>query len=130
MTTTTASKNNRFKWSKQQLCTCIMLFSTLLWHLLHDYDVKPPTTTNFPSSFFNLNKILKNSTPGKVACNWHIERVQIHPIKFERKQIHFFSDVFTAAVVVALLKVPIIESLSFTYAANSKCQIQVESVSK
>ena len=49
---------------------------------------------------FELNKILKNSTPGKVAHNWHIERVQIDAIKFERTQIHFFSDVFPAVVVV------------------------------
>ena len=47
-----------------------------------------------------LNKILKNSTPGKVACIWHIERVQIDAIKFERTQIYFFTDVFTAVVVV------------------------------
>ena len=80
--------------------TCITLFSTFLWRPLHDYDVKLPnltfyggrghTMTNFPSSFLNLNKILKNSTPGNVACIWHIERVQIDAIKFERTQIHFF----------------------------------------
>ena len=35
----------------------------------------------------NLNKIFKNSTPGKVACIWHIDRVQIDAIKFERRQI-------------------------------------------
>ena len=44
--------------AKQQLCTCITLFSTFLWRPLHDYDVKPAnatfyggrkhTTTNFP----------------------------------------------------------------------------------
>ena len=44
----------------------------------------------FSFLFLNLNKILKNSTPGKVACIWHIERVQIDAIKFERTQIHFF----------------------------------------
>ena len=46
-----------------------------------------------------------NSTPGKVACIRHIERVQIDAIKFERTQIPFFSDVFTA-VVALLLKIP------------------------
>ena len=35
----------------------------------------------------------------KVARIWHIERVQIDVTKFERTQIHFFSDVFTAVVV-------------------------------
>ena len=48
----------------------------------------------------NLNKILKNSTPGKVAYLWHIERVQIEAIKFERTQILFFTNVFTAVVIV------------------------------
>ena len=47
-----------------------------------------------------MNKALKNSTPGKVAYIWRIERFQIDAIKFERTQIHFFSDVFTVVVVV------------------------------
>ena len=49
----------------------------------------------------HLNKILKNSSPGKVACIWHIERVQIDAIKFKRTQIHFF---FTAVVFVVAFK--------------------------
>ena len=56
----------------------------------------------FSFLFLNLNKILQNSTPGNVACILHIEKVQIDAIKFERTQIHFFSDVFTAAVVVVV----------------------------
>ena len=45
----------------------------------------------FSFNFLNLNKILKNSTPGKVACIWHIERVQIDDInKFERTQTFFY----------------------------------------
>ena len=54
----------------------------------------------FSFLFLNLNKILKNSTPGKVAIIWHIERIQIYAIKFERSQIHFFTYAFTAVVVV------------------------------
>ena len=34
-----------------------------------------------------LNKILKNSTPGNVACIWKIERVQIDLSLKERKFI-------------------------------------------
>ena len=85
--------------------------------LVHFFDVHCTTTTlNLPTwrfmedrwtyddkfsfLFLNLNKTLKNSTPGNVACIWHIERVQIDAIKFERTQIHFFSDFFTAVVVV------------------------------
>ena len=47
-----------------------------------------------------MNKAFKNSTPGKVAYIGRIERFQIDAIKFERTQIHFFSDVFTAVVVI------------------------------
>ena len=72
-------------WAKQLLCTCITLFSTFLWRPLQDYDVKPPngtfcggrghTTTNFSFSNWTCIKALKNSTPGKVAYIWRIERV-------------------------------------------------------
>ena len=50
----------------------------------------------------NLNKILKNSTPGEIAYIWQIERVQIDAIKFEKTQIEFFQRLFTAAVVIVV----------------------------
>ena len=37
-----------------------------------------------------MGKVPKNSTPGKVAYIWQIERFQIDFIKFERTQIYFF----------------------------------------
>ena len=49
-----------------------------------------------------MDKALNNSTPGKVAYIWRIEKFQIDAIKFEGTQIRFFSDVFTAIVVVKL----------------------------
>ena len=53
--------------------------------LVHFCDVHCTTTSwNLPSTVF------KNSNPGKVACFWHIERVQIDAIKFERAQIRSF----------------------------------------
>ena len=48
----------------------------------------------FSLLFWYLNKIPKNSTPGKVTCIWHIERVQIDTTKFEKMQIHFFYQLF------------------------------------
>ena len=51
-----------------------------------------------------LNKILKNSTPGKVACIWHIEQVQIDATKRERTQIHFLLT-FSLPSSSSLLKV-------------------------
>ena len=50
--------------------------------------------------FLNQIKFLKNSTPGNIVGIWHIEQLQIDAIKFERMQIHFFTDVFTAVIVV------------------------------
>ena len=48
----------------------------------------------------NMDKALNNSTPGKVVYIWRIERFQIDTIKFVKTQIHFFSDVFSAVVIV------------------------------
>ena len=47
-----------------------------------------------------MDEALKKLTPRKVAYIWRIERFQTDAIKFERTQIHSFSDVFTAVVVV------------------------------
>ena len=43
----------------------------------------------FSLLYFNMDKALKNSIPGKVAYIWLIEPFQIEVIKFERTQIHF-----------------------------------------
>ena len=87
--------------------------------LVHFFDVYCTTTTwnlliwrlwrtwtyydEFPFIFSSLYKIVRNSTSGKVACIWHTERIQIDATKFERTQIHFFTVVFTAVVVVIAL---------------------------
>ena len=86
--------------------------------LVHFFDVhcttttwKPPnatfcggrghTTTHFPFSIWTWIKPLRIQLHWrKVAYIWIIERFPIDAIKFERTQIHFFSDVFTAVVVV------------------------------
>ena len=49
--------------------------------------------------YLNMDKVVKNSTPRKLAYIWRIVRFQIDAIKFERTQIQFFSDVLTAVVV-------------------------------
>ena len=79
--------------------------TTTTWNLLICRFMEDVNIRRRSFLFLNLNKILKNSTLGKVACIWHIERVQIDATKFERTQIHFFTNVFTAVVVV-LAKVP------------------------
>ena len=60
-------------------------------------------TTNFPSSFWTWMKSFKNSTPGKVACIWHIEGVQIRLSLKERKFI--FSLTVSPPSSSSLLKV-------------------------
>ena len=57
----------------------------------------------FSFLFLNLSKLLKNSTPGKVVCIWHIERVQIDTIK-ERKCIFLLTLSLPSSST--LLKIP------------------------
>ena len=88
--------NNNIKkqlvlWAKQLL--------TRYWRPLYDYDAKSPNATffgelehtNFLSLFLNLDKFLKNSTPGEISYIWQIERVQIDAIKFKRTEIYFLA---------------------------------------
>ena len=74
--------------SKQLLCTCMTLFSTLT-----SITGRGHTKTKFSLLYLNMDKALKNSTPEKVAY--------IDATKFGRTQIHFFGDVFTAVVIVS-----------------------------
>ena len=61
-------------------------WNLLIWRFMEDVNILRRISLHL----FSLNKILKNSTPGKVACMWHTERIQIDAIKFERTQIVFF----------------------------------------
>ena len=55
-----------------------------------------------------MDKILKNSTPGKVALIWHIERVQIDEIKFEKRNFIFLATSHCpSSISSSLLKLPI-----------------------
>ena len=121
----TIDNNNNTKkklvlWAKQLLCMCITLFSTFLWHPLHDYDVKPPnamfyggcghTTTNFPSSIWtwinHLRIQLQEKLPtfDELSCS----KKKIEVIKFERRQIHLsFLVMFSLPSLSSLLKIPI-----------------------
>ena len=74
-----------------------MTWNLPIWRFTEDMEYYD----EFPFIFLSLSKILKNSTPGKVTCIWHIEQIQIDAIKFERTQIHFFTVIFTAVVILA-----------------------------
>ena len=113
-TTTTATSKNNWFYEQNNSSARASRF------LVHFFDVHCTTTTwnllvwrlwrtwtyddEFSFLFLNLNKILKNSTPGKVACIWHIERVKIDVIKFEKTQIHFLAiEVFTTVVTTVVV---------------------------
>ena len=84
-----------------------MHYKTTTWNLL--FDVLWRTWTyddEFSSLFLNLNKILKKPTPGKVAYIWHIERVQIDAIKFEKNANSVFLATFSLPSSLSLHKVP------------------------
>ena len=105
---------------QQNNCACSARASRFL---VHFFDVHYTTMTwNLPlrrfmkdvdilrqifSSLFEQDKALKNSTPGKVAYIWRIERFQIDAIKFETTKIHFFL-VMLSLPLSSLLKVSII----------------------
>ena len=60
----------------------------------------------FSCLYLNIDKALKNLTPGKVAYIYRIERFQIDAIKIERTQIHFLV-MFSLPLSQSMLKVPI-----------------------
>ena len=68
-----------------------LVHSNYLWRPLHDYDVQPPNATFQRGRghwqwqiflYLNMDKSLKNSTPGKVAYIWRTERFQIDAMEF------------------------------------------------
>ena len=87
--------------------------------LVHFFDVHCTTTTwnlliavlwrtwtcddEFSFLFLNLNKILKNWTPGKVACIWYIERVQIERLSLKEREL-IFSPTFSLPSSSSLLR--------------------------
>ena len=64
-------------------------YTTMTWNLpmrcfIQDVD-------KFSLLYLNMDlKALKNSTPGKIALIWQIQRFQIDAIKFKRTQINFY----------------------------------------
>ena len=78
---------------------------------LHDYGMKLPnftfyggrkqvTMNNFSFLILHLSGVPKSSTPGKFTNIWQFQRVGINTTRFEKRRIHFRSDVFTAIAVV------------------------------
>ena len=107
-------KSNRFRLTKQQLCTCITLFCTLLSRrctTTMNYDVIMPNypfcrgrkhqkTTFF---FFSWTLILSFRIQLQklaLANSWRIKGDGISAIKFEAARTHFLSDVFVVVAVV------------------------------
>ena len=98
-------KSYRFILAKQQLCTCITLFCTLLcrrcttttWKCLISRFVKDK---NFLFLFLNFDTVLRIQLQKNISSIWGIKQDGISAIKFEAARIHFLSDVFVALDVV------------------------------
>ena len=98
---------------KTTALTCITLFSTFLWCPLHDYDVKAPnltfyggrghTTTNFPSSFWTWIKSLRIQLQEKSPAFDILNGTKQTRLSLKERKFIFFSDVFTAVVVVVIV---------------------------
>ena len=114
-TTTTFSRNNRFndQNNSSALASRFLVhffdvhrttstWNLLIWRFIEDVDIRRQIFL----PLFELENILKNSTPGKVAYIWYVERVQIDAIKFERTKIHFLAT-FSLPWSSSLLKVPL-----------------------
>ena len=91
--------------------------ATTTWNLLMPRSMKDVNIQRliFLFLFLNLDKVLKNSTSGKIAYIWQIEQVQRDATKFERMQIRLFSNVFTAVVIVAKALYSYSEKLRVTH---------------
>ena len=113
-TTTTFSRNNRFndQNNSSALASRFLVhffdvhcktwtWNLLIWRFIEDVDIRRQIFL----PLFELENILKNSTPGKVAYIWYVERVQIDEIKFERTKIHFLAT-FSLPWSSSLLKIP------------------------
>ena len=50
--------------------------------------------------FLNLDKALRNSTPGEFACIRQRKRDGVMAMKIEKLQIHFLSNVLPAVAVL------------------------------
>ena len=60
-----------------------------MWRFIKDMNNRMANKL-FLFLFLNLDKVLKNWTPGTIANIWQIQLVQIDTIKFERMQLFIF----------------------------------------
>ena len=85
-----------FLEKENSLETLIAIFENVsrksfFWLIMKNFEISVLTA----NSRYLQTAALKNSTLGKVASIWRIERFQINAIKFDRTQIHFFSVMFS-----------------------------------
>ena len=94
-------KRSEFMLAKQQLCTCILPFCTVLslrcttatWNFLISRACFINPTQKFYFFFIlNLNTFVSHSTPENCANVWQIKWNWIRSIKFETLRIHFLSE--------------------------------------
>ena len=93
-------KCTRFRLAKQQLCTCIKLFCTLLNRLCTTTTWKCLISRFLEDGNFSWTLIQYFRIQLQLQINLPIRRDGISAIKFEAARIHFLSDVFVAVAVV------------------------------
>ena len=103
-------KNNRFNDQNNSSALTVFSTDTFPWLPLHDYDVKPPaftfyvgrehTTTNFPLSFWTWIKSLRIQLQEKWPAFDILRGSKLTILISLKERKHFFTDVFTAVVVV------------------------------
>ena len=93
-------KSSRLKLAKQQLCTCITLFSTFLCRHCTTTTWTVPNFTFYGGlkrTFLDI--VFRNWNPGEFAYIWQSKWVGTVAMKIEWTRIHFLSDVFAAVAV-------------------------------
>ena len=106
------SKSNRFRLiAKQQLCTCITLFCTILchycttttwkWIISRFVEYVNKQRRNLLPLSEQLDKALRDSIPGEFLNIWESKWYGIIAMKTEKTRIHCKSDVFAAVAFLA-----------------------------
>ena len=100
------SKSNRFRLAKQQLCTCITLFCTIVCHycttttwkciISRFMEYVNKQRRNLLPLSEQLDKALRDSIPGEFLYIWKSKWYGIIAMKTEKTRIHCKSDPFAA----------------------------------
>ena len=125
-------KSSRFRLTKQQLCTWIMLFCIILcqhckttWNFLISRFMEDVNTRQrFSFSFSELRDTPLEFNSRNIVNIWQIKRVEIGAMKFQTLRIHFLGDVFAAvSFVVAYRRCYTRRFVTTIFSVTQRCNI-------